>query len=303
VQTGIDSGMEANDYTATTQLGAKLVRIEWTIGTTAAQMQPVIANYAAIGVRVLPLVSFYGTLPTPAQAKSLAGWAQAYGPGGTFWSNRKDGQLAIQSIEFGNETSYGYQYGDSAESASYTSRAQNYALRLKEAAEAISATGVKVGLLAQADDWTGNWVNGMFSAVPNLGSYVAGWTIHPYGTSWEGRLQDLLKQTAAHGAPSNIPIDITEWGVASDNGRCLSDNDGWNKCMTYDEAASTLTSTFSGIQRVLGSRFGMFVLYQVRDQEATGATTYNQAYYGAMQHELQPKGAYTTAVEQMLAGI
>ena len=305
VQTGIDSGMEANDYTATTQLGAKLVRIEWTIGTTAAQMQPVIASYAAIGVRVLPLVSFYGTLPTPtpAQAKSLAGWAQAYGPGGTFWSNRKDGQLAIQSIEFGNETSYGYQYGDSAESASYTVRAQNYALRLKEAAEAISTTGVKVGLLAQADDWTGNWVNGMFSAVPNLGSYVAGWTIHPYGISWEGRLQDLLAQTAAHGAPSDIPIDITEWGVASDNGRCLSDNDGWNKCMTDNEAASTLTNTFSGVQRVLGSRFGMFVLYQVRDQEPTAATSDNQAYFGAMQHELQPKGAYTRAVEKTLAGV
>ncbi|HTC60470.1 MAG TPA: hypothetical protein VK691_10190 [Solirubrobacteraceae bacterium] len=293
--------MEANDLTATTELGAKLVRIEFSIGTPAAQLQPVIAGYAAIGVRVLPLAGFYGTLPTPEQAQNLASWAKAFGPGGSFWANRSDGALAIQSIEFGNETSYGYQYGDSAESPSYTARAESYALRLKEAAQAISSTGIKVGLLAQADDWTGTWVNGMFSSVPNLGSYVAGWTIHPYGTSWESRLQDLLAQTAAHGAPSNIPIDITEWGVANDNGHCLSDNDGWNKCMSYEEAASTLTSTFSGIKRLLGSRFGMFVLYQVRDQESTGATDNDQLYFGALQHELQTKGAYTTAVETTLA--
>jgi hypothetical protein len=293
--------MEATDFTATTQLGAKLVRIEFSVGTTAAQMQPVIARYAAIGVRVLPLAGFYGTLPTPAQAQNLGGWAAAYGPGGSFWASRDDGRLAIQSIEFGNETSYGYQYGDGAESASYTTRAKSYALRLREAAEAISTTGIKVGLLAQADDWTGAWVSGMFSAVPNLGSYVAGWTIHPYGTSWESRLQDLLAQTAAHGAPSNIPVDITEWGVASDSGHCLSDNDAWNKCMSYNEAASTLTGTFSGIEHLLGSRFGMFVLYQVRDQQATSVTTYNQDYFGALQHELQPKGAYTTAVQTMLA--
>ncbi len=293
--------MEADDLTATTQLGAKLVRIEFSIGTPAAQLQPVIAGYAAIGVRVLPLAGFYGTLPTPAQAQNLASWAKAFGPEGSFWANRTDGALAVQSIEFGNETSYGYQYGDSAESASYTARAKNYALRLKEAAEAISSTGIKVGLLAQADDWTGAWVSGMFSSVPNLGSYVAGWTIHPYGTSWESRLHDLLAQTAAHGAPSSIPIDITEWGVANDNGHCLSDNDGWSDCMSYGEAASALTSTFAGIQRLLGSRFGMFVLYQVRDQEPTGTTSNNQIYFGALQHELQPKGAYTQAVETTLA--
>lgn len=302
MQTGIDSGQEADDFAATTQLGAKLVRIEFSIGTPAAQLQPVIADYAAIGVRVLPLAGFHGTLPTPTQAQNLAGWAKAYGPGGTFWANRSDGRLAIQSIEYGNETSYGYQYGDGAESPSYTVRAKSYALRLKESAEAISATGIKVGLLAQADDWTGTWVDGMFAAVPNLGSYVAGWTIHPYGTSWESRLQDLLAQTAAHGARSSIPVDITEWGLSADGGHCLSDNNGYSKCMSDDEAASTLTSTFSAISHLLGSRLGMFVLYQVRDQEPTGATTDNQAYFGAMQHELQPKGVFTAAVKTMLAG-
>jgi hypothetical protein len=52
---------------------------------------------------------------------------------------------------------------------------------------------------------------------------------------------------------------------------------------------------------MLGSRLDMFMLYQVRDQEATGAGNQRESYFGALQHELQPKGAYTTAVESLLS--
>ena len=121
-QPGIDSGMEASDLAGAAFLGAKLVRIEWPIDTPATQLETVIAGYAAKGIRVLPLASFYGRLPTKAEAQNLLTWAKAYGPDGTFWVDRSDGQLAIQSIEFGNETSYGYQYGDGAGDASYQER-------------------------------------------------------------------------------------------------------------------------------------------------------------------------------------
>ncbi len=180
-----------------------------------------------------------GALPTAAEAQNLASWAKAYGPGGTFWAKRSDGNLAFQTIEFGNETSYGYQYGDNAGTPSYQARAQTYAVRLKEAAEAIGASGVKVGVLAVADDPSGNWMNGMFQAVPNLGNYVSGWVTHPYGTSGKGKILGVLTQTAAHGAPSNIPIDITEWGLSTDNGVCVYENYGLNPCMTYAEAGRT----------------------------------------------------------------
>ncbi len=173
-------------------------------------------------------------------------------------------------------------------------------MRLKEAAEAISAAGSDVGLLAQADDWTGDWVNGMYAAVPNLSQYVAGWTIHPY-TNWHARLQDLINQTASHGASASIPIDITEWGVDSDNGRCLEYNYEWSRCMTYQEAAEALRSTVRGIREMLGSRLGDFLVYQIRDQRVSGTSTEFEAYFGALKTELQPKGAYTTAVEELLA--
>ncbi len=304
---GFEPGLNAGtsmtfDLNGSITLGARLVRIAWESNVTAAQMEPVIAGYAAKNIRVLPLVSFYGSMPTPTQARNLANWAKAYGPGGTYWSSHPTNKEPIQSIEFGNETSYGYQYGgDEASSPSYAARAETYAIRFKEAAEAIDATGIKVGLLAQADNASGNWVKSMYHAVPNLSSYVAGWTIHPYGVGWQTRLQDLISQTAAQGAPSTIPIDITEWGLTTDNGRCLSENYGLNPCMTYDEAAATLTDTVAEMRQMLGSRLHIFILYSVRDEAVTGTSTDREAYFGALQHELQPKGAYTTAAQALLA--
>jgi hypothetical protein len=300
-QPGLDSGTNMTlDLQGSVLLGAKLVRIEFPIDTPAAQMESVIAGYAAKGIRVLLLASFYGRLPTPAEARSLASWAAAYGPGGTFWANRSDGSLAVRSIEFGNETSYGYQYGDGAGSASYRERAENYARRLQEAAEAIATTGTSVGLLAQADDWTGDWMNGMYAAVPDLSDYVGGWVIHPYH-HWRGRLEALIAQTAAHGAPARIPIDITEWGLPTDNGSCLGEDEEYNSCMPYKEAAAILRETLGEIRQLLGDRLGMFILYQVRDQASTGASGDGEMYYGALQHELQPKGEYTAAIQTVLA--
>jgi hypothetical protein len=302
-QPGLNSGSDPTyDIPGAAQLGAKVVRLDFSISETATQIEPLIAAYAAVGIRVAPLADFHSSMPTPAEAKDLATWVSAFGPGGTFWADRTDGQLAIQTIEFGNETSYAYQYSNDTP-AGYASRAQTYALRFAEAATAIKAANPGVGLLAQADAGNagGLWVENMFKAVPDLASMVAGWTIHPYGTSWRARLEELVAQTAAQGAPSTIPIDITEWGLSTDNGRCLSENFGWNPCMTYQEASEVLSRTVSEMRAMLGGRLDMFMLYQVRDQTLTGASSEREAYFGAVQHELQPKGAYTTAVKTLLA--
>ena len=174
-------------------------------------------------------------------------------------------------------------------------------MRLKEAAEAIAATGIKVGVLAVADDPSGNWMNGMFQAVPNLGNYVSGWVTHPYGTYGRTKLLGVIQQTAAHGAPSNIPIDVTEWGLSTDNGDCVYENYGYNPCMTYNEAAEQLKKSVAEIKSLAGNRLQLFLLYQVRDQEAAGASDEREAYFGLLQHEDQSKGAYTTAAQELLA--
>jgi len=300
-QPGINSGTSPQDYTGAGVLGAKVVRIEWTIGTPAAALESTIAGYAAKGIRVAPLAGFYGTLPTPAEAQNLASWAKAYGPGGTFWAHRSDGALAIRTIEFGNETSAGYQYGDNAGDPSYQARAHTYATRLKEAAGAIAAAGSGVGLLAVSEDWTGDWMKGMFEAVPNLGSYVAGWVSHPYGTGWRSKIEDIVKQAAQHGAPSSIPVDITEWGISTDGSKCVSENFGFNPCMTYAEAGEQLKRSVGEIRSLLGPRAGLFMLYQVRDQQPAGVSSNREYYFGLLQHEDQPKGGLTSAAQELLA--
>jgi hypothetical protein len=300
---GLNSGSDPTyDLPGSLQLGAKVVRLAFNLGETAQQIEPVVAEYANEGIRVAPMADFDNIIPTPAQAQGLAGWAQAFGPGGTFWAHRSDGRLAMRTIEFGNETSYSYQYTDHTP-AGYASRAQSYAQRFAEAANAVKAVNPGVGMLAQGD--AGNagsvWVENMFKAVPNLGTLVAGWTIHPYGPGWRVRFQTLISQTAAQGAPATIPIDVTEWGLSSDNGNCVTENYGWGTCMTYQQAAETLTQSASEMHQMLGSRLGLLMLYQIRDQQRPGATNNREAYFGAVQHELQPKGAYTTAVKTLLA--
>ncbi len=285
-------------------LGAHSVRMETPIGHVPSWFESRFEEYAKVGVRIMPLSTFEGTLPTPEQAKSLGAWAAAYGPGGTFWQGKSyPASTAMTTIEFGNETSYTYQWSNNSPSA-VASRAQEYAIRFKEAYEAIHAANPNVGLLAQADDGdTGNsiWVENMFKAVPNLGQMVAGWTVHPYGPEWETRINALISQTHASGASNSIPIYVTEWGLASDNGRCLSDNYDWNKCMTYSEAATILGSTVTEMRARYGSRLRAFYLYQAQDLAESGASTDRDEYFGALQYDGAPKGAYTTKVKSLLS--
>jgi hypothetical protein len=286
------------------RIGARTARLEFSIATPASQIAPVVEAYARAGVKPLLLAGFYGRIPSEAEARNLGSWAAQFGPGGTFWAGKSlPGSAAVSDIEFGNETSYTYQFSDDSSSA-YDARAQSYALRFKAAYEAIHAANPNVGLLAQGDDGdTGSsaWVENMFLAVPTLGQIVGGWTIHPYGPGWEKRIDRMIAQTSAVGAPSTIPIYVTEWGIASDNGRCLSDNYGWNRCMTYAEAANALQSSLEGMRTRYGARLAGFYLFQGHDQDATGASTEREGYFGALQLDEAPKGAYTTVVQSLLS--
>jgi hypothetical protein len=289
-------------------LGARTVRVEFDISTPVSQMRSSVAAIAGAGARPLLLAGFEGRLPTQAEAQNLASWAAEFGPGGRFWAGRSDGHLAVRQIEFGNETSYGYQYGDNYATASYAARAEGYARRFAEARRAIAMTGRPVGLLAQADDGgsgSANWVNHMFRAVPNLGSMVDGWTVHPYGPRdrWQPKLARLVMQTAAKGAPASIPIDITEYGISSDNGSSLSDNYGWASNATYSQAAMLLESTVNSMRAdpAFGRRLRLFMVYAAHDLGAPRSSYDRERYFGALQANLADKGAYSAEVRRLLA--
>jgi hypothetical protein len=283
-------------------LGTHTARIEYGIGTSASTMASVIDAYAKAGIRPLLMASFRGRLPSSSEAHNLGSWAAAYGPGGSFWQGKSyPANTAVTNIEFGNETSYSYQFSDNSLST-YASRAQTYALRARDAASAIRAANPKVGLLAQGDNAVNGaaWVTNEMKAVSNLDDLIAGWTIHPYGPNWATRIDSTVNSARSAGA-RDLPIWVTEWGLSTDNGRCLSDNYGWSKCMTYSSAASTLHSVLSGMQSRYGSRLGAFFLYQAHDQYPSGTTTGREAYFGGLQSSGSAKGAYTTEVKADLS--
>jgi len=283
-------------------MGARTARLDFDINKSAANMASDIEAYAKAGIRPVLLATFYGRIPSTTEAQNLATWAAAYGPGGTFWQGKSYPTSVMPTeIEFGNETSYSYQWSDNS-MGTYAARAQSYAQRAKDAAVAITAANRNVGLLAIGDNAVNqsSWMTNMLKAVPNLADLVNGWTIHPYGPTWATRIDSTINSAKTGGA-RDLPIWVTEWGLSTDNGNCLSDNYGFNKCMTYDEAASTVHSALAGMQSRYGSRLGAFFLYQAHDQYATGTRTGREAYFGAQQSNGAAKGAYTAQVKSELA--
>lgn len=285
-----------------TSLGARTARLLYPIGTSASSMASVIDAYARAGVRPLLAAEFNGRLPSTAESQNLATWARAYGPGGTFWAGKTyPANTAVSTLEFGHETSYAHQFPDYS-LPTYQARAQTYALRFKDAQIAVKAANPNVGVLAQGDNAVNQdaWVKNMFRAVPDLGSRAAGWTIHPYGPNWKTRIDSTINSTKAAGSP-DLPIWVTEWGLTTDNGRCLSDNYGYGKCLTYAQAATTLHSALTGMLSTYGRRLGAFYLYQAHDQAASGTQSGREYYFGALQSRGQAKGAFTTEVKADLA--
>jgi hypothetical protein len=289
-------------------LGADVVRVEFDIATPVSSMRNSVDAIARHGARPLLLAGFHGRIPTRGEAESLAGWAAEFGPGGAFWAGRPDGHLAVQQIEFGNETSYAHQYGDTWSAQSYRDRARVYATRFAQARAAIGMTGRDVGLLAQADDGgsgSSNWVDNMFDAVPNLAALVDGWTVHPYGPrgAWEAKIDRVIAQTAANGAPATIPIDVTEYGISSADGMPLTDNYGWPVNQTYAQAAAALDSAIAGMRAdpAIGPRLRHFLIYAAHDLRPAGTTTQREHNFGVLRSNLAGKGAYSAEVREQLS--
>jgi hypothetical protein len=282
-------------------LHPRVVRVPFQITASVSSVQNQVAGLAAKGVQALLLAEFPGRIPSQSEAQSLAGWAKAVGPGGTFWQGRSDGALAVRDIEFGNETNLSYQFGGVSSGPSYIARAQSYAQRARDAADAIRAANPNVGLLAQADNGgsgTSQWVDGMFSAVPDLNKHVAGWTAHPYGPkSRYGPIMDkAMSDTAKHG-DTTLPFFITEYGISTNNGTCLDSNYSWPTCLTYLQAAQSLQGAVADLRQSYPRLRALFIFEQ-RDMSINANG--REANFGAVKTDGTPKGAFFTAVQSLL---
>jgi hypothetical protein len=279
------------------RLGARNTRIHFEIGTPTSSMREFVDRAARQGVEVILLAAFNGRVPSADEARGLGAWAAEFGPGGTFWNGRADGAYAVRYIEFGNETSYAHQ-GTSGQGGAY-------ALRARDAIEAIKAANPRVGLLVQADDAGINpspWVRDMHAAVPNLGHLAAGWTVHPYGprARWERKLANTIAQTAAVGWPP-LQLFMTEWGIASDDGRSLSDNYTWPTNMTYQQTADAVTREVADMNARFPGRLATLLWYFIRDHAAPGTSSDREVYFGAVKQDRSDKGALTAAIRALTA--
>ena len=145
----------------------------------------------------------------------------------------------------------------------------------------------------------------MFRAVPRLGRIVGGWTVHPYGPSarWRPKLYRLIAQTRANGASRRIPIDVTEYGISTDNGAALTDNYDWPVNLSYTQAASALAGAVRGMRSDprIGRRLRLFMIYSAHDLGPSHSGSDRETYFGALRHNLRRKGAYSAQVRKVLA--
>jgi len=291
---GVNAGTEVLDLRGARAMDAKVVR--FSVRASTPRVRWLLAwdrRYARLGIRLQPVMTFDGGMLSAREAKGLVALARLPG---------------VTDIELGNETSYGYQYGDGYADASYRRRARVYAVRVKEAAEALNPHGI--GVLAQADDGgsgSSTWVREMFASVPHLSRYVAAWAIHPYtnqrtasapDTLGVPKMRRMVAQLAAVGDRST-PIAVTEWGVASDAGRALDDGGR----LTSAEAATILETTVPKVLAGIGSHpLQSFLLYQLRDRAPHGRSSSHEMYFGALSRSDRSKGPFTVAAKQLLSG-
>jgi hypothetical protein len=120
---------------------------------------------------------------------------------------------------------------------------------------------------------------------------------HPYGPGWADRLYDLKRDLADVGW-TGTQIWATETGVASDNGRTLTDNYGWNRAMTYAEAATTTERIVDGLR---AGGVARVMLYMGTDYAAPGASNEREYYFGLTTSTNGDKGALTVAARSLLS--
>jgi hypothetical protein len=137
--------------------------------------------------------------------------------------------------------------------------------------------------------------------VPDLNKWIGGWTLHPYGPKqrYGPILNQLVKDTTKHG-DTTLPFFATEYGISTDNGRCVNKNYEWPLCLSYAQAGANLVAAINDMHATY-PRLRAIMIYNQRDGAKSGSTSSYEGYFGAMQNGGAPKGAYTTAVQSLLA--
>jgi Cellulase (glycosyl hydrolase family 5) len=193
----------------------------------------VVHNTEALGLHILPILGYAPSWTSPTDAAGYAQFVAAavarYGPGTS---------ANLQWFELWNEPYFSYTWDGK------TPEPEAYARDVLAAAEASKKIVPSVKLLVAAEyadgeeaggssRWETSWVPDMFTAVPDLGKWIDGVAVHPYGDDpalpvaepggfrdasgeWSfQRIDTIHEQFLAHGV--NVPFWITEVGWSTYN--------------------------------------------------------------------------------------
>jgi hypothetical protein len=254
----------------------------------------VMRNSEAQGMHVLPILGYAPSWTTPTNAAGYAEFVAAavarYGPGTT---------ANLHWFELWNEPYFSYAWSGK------TPEPEAYARDVLAAAEAAKKVNPAVKLLVAGEDADGgqtggsspyetSWVNDMFTAVPDLGKWIDGVAVHPYGDDpalplterggfrdatgkWSfQRIDTIHEQFLAHGV--NVPFWITEVG--------------WS---TYNESEAEQAHDYADLIPQVVSRPWVRALfaYCLREVEEHPTTTESQT--GLLKFDSwQPKQAFYT---------
>jgi hypothetical protein len=248
------------------------------------------------------------TIPSnpAAYADFAAQVAARYGPGGSFWATHPTVPYhPTLAIETWNEP-YWYSFNDSGADPG------TYARLVKAAGAAIHAANPQVKVLLAAD-LTGyvsdskqvEWVNTMYSAVPDLNSYFDGVAVHPYswpdapdvydgpGDRWAfKRIGDIRAKFVAHGA-ANKGFWITEVGYPTCSGS--------NRCVSEAAQASDLARIFQLVKTDYAGFMQAIFIYNYKDPSGAGSSD-PEGWFGLLRSNGSAKPAWNVLRQATGAG-
>jgi hypothetical protein len=259
------------------------------IGNSAASVAAKAKLWQEKGHILQPLAGFQARNPTEAEAKGLKAWAEACNAYG------------VQYIEFGNETNY--------QITNNQANGEVYGKRVKEACEALVASGTSIKLLVQGSDAGAGqhtWLDGIYVAFPTITSHAAfgGWTIHAYPNSHVETEKDtfgipmmerMVSALAGHGDTTSKFFD-TEWGAPSTSAGTTMTS---GQSLDWGEAAGLLTKHQKLLETASGKRLIQLLLYQAHDQGPEGETN-REKYFGALTSSAGRKGTFSSFAESFL---
>jgi hypothetical protein len=228
-----------------------------------------------------------------AYAAFVAAAVRRYGPGGTFWraNPRLPARPAIW-YELWNEPYYAIHNRDPG----------LYARLVKAAATAGRSANPAARFLIEADAFyttpggsVGDWIAGMYAAVPDLNRYFDVVAVHPYGgdptidtpdgdvtTLPALRLARDRQEFVAHGA-ADKPVWITEIGWST----CVGDS----VCVSEAQQAAYLKSFLSLARTSWSSYVRAVFVYDLRDSAPAPADDVG-AWFGLLGAKLSHKPAW-----------